>query len=134
MKWNLENLNFDKENQRTKINSPRSKEALNRLGYSDEDFHFLSFKNFLNKYPNIRALHKDLHKTSYDHYEKKRIEKLNEARKLRRKIIDILSEEENQNQAENENDNNNNNNNNNNYNEYETDNKGKNKKLNKLHK
>jgi hypothetical protein len=94
MKWNLENINFDNEKQIKKITSPRSKEALNRLGYTDEVFYFLSFKNFLNKYPNIKGMNKDLHMTCYNHYEKKRLEKLNEARMLRRKIIDILAEEE----------------------------------------
>ena len=95
MKWNLENVDFEKEKQKPKINSPRSNEALFRLGFSEDEFYFLSYKNFLNAYPNVRGLHKDLHKTSYNHYEKKRLEKITEARKVRRKIIKILEEEEN---------------------------------------
>jgi hypothetical protein len=97
MKCNLENINFYREKQMNIINSPRSKEALNRLLFDEKDFYFISFDNFLNKYYNIKDIkNKELYKINYDIFEKKRIEKLDEARKLRRKIIDNQKEEENQ--------------------------------------
>jgi len=94
-RWSLENINFDKpKNPLKKINSPRSLQALFRLGYSEDDLYSIPFKNFLSYYPNIRSFHKDLQKSTHDYYEAKRIEKLQDSRNERRNIIKLMKDEE----------------------------------------
>ena len=44
-------------------------------------------------YPNIRTIHKDLQKSTYDYYESKRLEKIQESRSERRNIIKLFEEE-----------------------------------------
>lgn len=94
-RWSLENIDFEKKkNLMKKINSPRSLEALFRLGFSEDDLYMIPFKNFLTVYPNIRSFHKDLQKSTYEYYETKRLEKIQESRNERRKIIEQIEEYE----------------------------------------
>lgn len=88
-------MDFEKpRNPLKKINSPRSLEALFRMGFSEEDLYLIPFKNFLSVYPNIRSFHKDLQRSTYDYYEAKRLEKIQESRNQRRNVIRQMEEDE----------------------------------------
>jgi hypothetical protein len=87
---NLEIANYN--SKKVRVNSPRSLEAMGKLGYTLEELSYVSFKDYLIKHPELRALPKDVQKSRYDFLESKRQNKIDLAKQERQKI---LKEEDN---------------------------------------
>lgn len=78
----LENINFNStSNSKQKINSPRSIEALGKLGYDIEDLLFIDFSTFKKKQINFN-LQGDILQSRYDFFEAHRKEKIEELLKV----------------------------------------------------
>jgi len=67
--------------------SPRSIEALKSLGIEMSLLYQISFKEFLNNNPDIRVMDCELQNKRYQHYESKRMEKINKAIERRKELI-----------------------------------------------
>ena len=65
-----------------RINSPRSLEALDRLGYNIDELQYLDLKQFKLNHPEVLNLPENVVKSRYDYYEKRRAIKLDEAMKV----------------------------------------------------
>jgi len=74
--------NFDFTSGKPRLNSPRSLEAIDKLGYDNDELLFLDFKTFKLKNTDINNLSKITQKARYDYYEKHRLEKINEVLKV----------------------------------------------------
>lgn len=75
-------------NQRIKITSPKSVKAMRQLGYSQEDFHCLSFKEFIKNNHDIRQLSPSIQTKRYECFEQLRLAKIKQVAELR-ETIDI---------------------------------------------
>jgi len=63
--------------------SPRSLQALNNLGFDEDDLFYVSFNEYKLMYPEIVTLPKEVQSTRYDFYEKRRHEKVDMVKKER---------------------------------------------------
>ena len=68
--------------KKTKINSPRSLQAIKDSGHIIEELYYLTIDQYKDKNPNIRVLPQEIQKKRYDFYEKNRAQSIKE-------IIDI---------------------------------------------
>ena len=75
-----------KKIKNVKITSPRTKAAMIKLGYIDEDLNYLTFKEFIEKNPNLRGLNKEIKKNRYEYIINLREKRINEIKELREKI------------------------------------------------
>ena len=75
-----------KKIKNVKITSPRTKAAMIKLGYVDEDLNFLTFKEFIQKNPNLTGENKEIKKNRYEYTINLRQERINEIIELREKI------------------------------------------------
>lgn len=94
-RFSLENTDFEMPKGNIKLNSPRSLEALFKLGYTQDDLFLIPMKKFIIIHPNIRSFPKDLQKTTYEYFDSKRIQKIKESRIERRKLIERLESSSN---------------------------------------
>ena len=78
----LENVNF--EDKTDIVNSPRSIEAAQSLGIDLNSLYLLSKKEYISSNPEIKKLTEDLQDVRYDHYKKKREEKIQRLYRLRK--------------------------------------------------
>ena len=83
---NLDNVDFNKKGIR--IESPRSKLALEELGLDENKLCKLSKKEYLEKNIELKKEKSEILDKRYEHYEQKRLEALDEARQLRNEIIE----------------------------------------------
>ena len=60
-KISIEDIN-GKKIKKVKITSQRTKAAMIKLGYIDEDLNYLTFKEFIENNPNLRGLNKEIKK------------------------------------------------------------------------
>ena len=79
---NFESIN----NQKIKINSPRSVAAMKQLGYTTEDLRYLTFKEFLKANPSMTGASKEMKKNKYEYLENLRQEKIKEIKERRESI------------------------------------------------
>jgi len=80
----LENINLTSGKQR--LTSPRSIEALDRLGIDLDELYFIDFKNYKLKHVEAMNLPDHIQQSRYDYYEKHRQHKLEEVLKERENI------------------------------------------------
>ena len=69
-------------NKKVKLTSPRSLLALQIAGLTIEDLLFIPFNTFVNNYPETKQFPKQMQEKLYIFYEKHRIEKINEVKKI----------------------------------------------------
>ena len=81
---------LNEPNKNIKITSPRSLLSLQIAGLTIEDLIFISFNTFVNNYPETKKFPKQMQEKLYTFYEKHRIEKINEVKK----IYDDIKEKE----------------------------------------
>ena len=84
---NLSNVDFDKKLVR--ILSPRSKSVLEGLGLDEEKLFKISKKDYLGKNIKLLKEKEEIQDKRYEHYEKRRLEKIEEARELYNEIKKI---------------------------------------------
>ena len=75
-----------KKIKNVKITSPRTKAAMIKLGYVDEDLNFLTFKEFIQKNPNLTGAENKIKKNRYEYIINLREKRINEIKELREKI------------------------------------------------
>ena len=75
-----------KKIKNVKITSPRTKAAMIKLGYVDEDLNFLTFKEFIQKNPNLTGAENKIKKNRYEYIINLREKRINEIIELREKI------------------------------------------------
>ena len=73
---------LNEPNKNIKITSPRSLLSLQIAGLTIEDLIFISFNTFVNNYPETKKFPKQTQEKLYTFYEKHRIEKINEVKKI----------------------------------------------------
>ena len=71
-----------------RINSPRSKIAMNKLGITNEELEFMTFKEYLQKNPQLIGQSKELRKIKYEYTEKLRKKKINQIKIVRNELTD----------------------------------------------
>ena len=81
----IEDIN-GKKIKKVKITSPRTKAAMIKLGYIDEDLNYLTFKEFIQKNPNLTGENKEKKKNRYEYTINLRQERINEIIELKEKI------------------------------------------------
>ena len=79
-------------NLKIKLNSPRSLEALKRVGLNQEDLHYVSIKDFKLKNPQLKSLPLDLQQSRDDYLESLRITRIDEVRKIRAELVENSNE------------------------------------------
>ena len=78
------------DKEKPKINSPKSKIAMKKLGYEDKDLNYIKYNEFLEKNPNLKGIRKEIKKNRYKNSEKERIENIiNKIKEEREKITTI---------------------------------------------
>ena len=85
---NLDNIDFDNNTKLIRIQSPRSKFALEQLGLEEERLYKISKKEYLENNLELKKEKPEILDKRYDHYEKKRLEAIKEARNIRNQIIE----------------------------------------------
>ena len=68
-----------------KITSPRSLSVMKKLGVSNSELHFITYKQFLKQNPDLFWEKKDITKIGYEFYENNRKEIIKKIKKLREK-------------------------------------------------
>ena len=68
-----------------RITSPRSLSVMKKLGVSNSELHFVTYKQFLKQHPDLFGEKKDITKVGYEFYESNRKEIINKIKKLREK-------------------------------------------------
>jgi len=71
-----------------RINSPRSKMAMNKLGYSNEELEYMTFKEYLYKNPQLIGQSKELNKIKYKYLKELRKKKIEQIKLLRNELTD----------------------------------------------
>ena len=75
------------DKEKPKINSPKSKIAMKKLGYEDKDLNYIKYNEFLEKNPNLKGIRKEIKKNRYKNSEKEIIENIiNKIKEEREKI------------------------------------------------
>ena len=78
---------MDFTNKRIRIQTPRSKMALEELGLEENKLYKISKKEYLSNHPELGQEKAEIQDKRYDHYEQRRQEAIEEARKIRSEII-----------------------------------------------
>ena len=79
-----------KDKEKPKINSPKSRIAMIKLGYTDKDLNFIKYNEYLEKNPNLNGIKKEIKKKRYEFTENKRIENIiNKIKEVREKVTAI---------------------------------------------
>ncbi len=81
----LENINLT--SGKSRLTSPRSVEALERLGMDLEELYFMDFKNFKLANPDLLNIAEQFQKSRYETFERRRQSKLEEALKVKSNIL-----------------------------------------------
>ena len=80
-KNNLSNVDFT--NKKVRVQSPRSKKVLAELGLEEDKLYKLSKKEYIAKHPELKGASNEVKNKHYEHYEQKRQDKIEEAKKRR---------------------------------------------------
>ena len=79
-----------KDKEKPKINSPKSRIAMIKLGYTDKDLNFIKYNEYLEKNPNLNGIKKEIKKKRYEYTENTRIENIiNKIKEEREKVTAI---------------------------------------------
>ena len=65
-----------KDKEKPRINSPKSRIAMIKLGYTDKDLNYIKYNEYLEKNPNLNGIKKEIKKKRYEYTENKRIENI----------------------------------------------------------
>ena len=77
---------IDYYSKKVRINSPRSLLAMKKLGITNEELEYLSFKEYLQKYPELIAKNKELQQIKYNYIEEIRLKNIEQIKQLRSEI------------------------------------------------
>ncbi len=108
---NLESINFS--NRKERVKSPHSKLALAQLGIREEKLYEITKEKYLEIHPELNEASSEIQDKRYEHYNKRREEKIKKAKKLRNEMLEDEKKEKGE-------ENNNNNNDNKKKNDYES--------------
>ena len=78
----IDNIDVNSSNK-FRISSPRSLSAMRKLGYDNDELHFITYKEFLKRNPDLLGAKKEIKKVGYEFYESNRQEKLEKIKNLR---------------------------------------------------
>ena len=98
---NLETVDYSK---RERVQTPHSQFALSQLGILEEKLKKLSKEKYIEMHPELKNCSQEIKDLRFEHYNKRREEKIEKAKKLRKEIL----EDEKKNNNNNNDDNNNN--------------------------
>ena len=79
---------IDYYSKKVRINSPRSLLAMNQLGINQNDLKYMTFKEYLLKYPELIPKEREIQKIKFHYSEEIRIRKIEEIKELRNRIIE----------------------------------------------
>ena len=79
--------NVDFTNKKIRIQTPHSKNVLLEMGLDEDKLYKISKKEYLDNHPELRQEKPEFQDKRYEHYEKRRQEAIDEARKIRADII-----------------------------------------------
>ena len=79
---------INKYSKNIKINSPRSKMAMNKLGITNEELEYMTFKEYLQKNPQLIGQSKELRKIKYNYTKELRKKKINQIKIVRNELTD----------------------------------------------
>ena len=77
---------IDYYSKKVRINSPRSLLAMKKLGITNEELEYLSFKDYLQKNPELIAQNKEMQKIKYNYIEEIRLKNIEQIKQLRSEI------------------------------------------------
>ena len=83
--------------RKIRIDSPHSIKAIQLIGARLEDLKFISLDEYNKKNIGSQYLEKELQEERYNHYEKNRLDLINEAKKIREQLIKEEEDDTNQN-------------------------------------
>ena len=72
--------------KKVRINSPRSVLAMNKLGISNKDLQYLTFKEYFHENPELVGENKEIQKIKYDYVEELRKRRIEQIKQLRNEI------------------------------------------------
>lgn len=84
--------NVDFTNKKIRIQTPHSKSVLLEMGLDEEKLYKISKKEYLDNHPELRQEKPEFQDKRYEHYEKRRQEAIDQARKIRSDILKKESE------------------------------------------
>ena len=80
--------NIDYYSKKVRINSPRSLYAMSKLGVKNQELEYLTFKEYLHKYPQLVGRTKEIQRIKYNNVEEIRKRAIDQIRNLRSEISD----------------------------------------------
>ena len=83
---NLENVDY--KNKKERVATPYSRLALSQLGIKEEQLYEISKEEYLQMHPELKYASSEVKNKRYDHFNKRREEKIEKAKKLRNEIIE----------------------------------------------
>ena len=83
---NLESINFS--NRKERVKSPHSKLALAQLGIREEKLYEITKEKYLEMHPELNEASSEIQDKRYEHYNKRREEKIKKAKKLRNEMME----------------------------------------------
>ena len=83
---NLESINFS--NRKERVKSPHSKLALAQLGVREEKLYEITKEKYLEMHPELNEASSEIQDKRYEHYNKRREDKIKKAKKLRNEMIE----------------------------------------------
>ena len=92
---------MDFSNKKIRINSPRSRNALLSLGLDEKQLYEITKKEYIDSHPELKYASEEVQDIRYEHFNKRRMKSIEEAKKARRDIIDEMEENDNDKQEEN---------------------------------
>ena len=79
--------NVDFTNKKIRIQTPHSKNVLLEMGLDEDKLYKISKKEYLDNHPELRQEKPEFQDKRYEHYEKRRQEAIDQARKIRADIM-----------------------------------------------
>ena len=83
-KISIDNIDF--HSKKIKIDSPRSIKAMTRLGIENEELEYLTFKEYLHKFPELIGQNKEIQTMQYNFVEELRKQKIDQIKELRNEL------------------------------------------------
>jgi hypothetical protein len=77
----------DYYSKKIRISSPRSLTAMNKLGISNHELEFLTFKDYLEKYPQLIGQDKEMQKIKYNYEEELRKKRFEQIKLIRNELL-----------------------------------------------
>ena len=99
IKISLENCDFNKK--RIRITSPFSLMACELIGINQDDLIFISKEEYVRKNQDCQNLKKELQEERYNHFDSRRRQLIEDAKKKRKEIIEVLNINNNSNNNKN---------------------------------